>query len=57
MLTGQTYTPPEAKTTTAILPCLPDHLRRQLLVERARLLEMARSIEKAKARRPRPLSN
>ena len=47
MLNRQTYTPPEAEA--AILPCLPDHLRRQLLAEQARLLEMARSIEKASA--------
>jgi hypothetical protein len=50
MLNGQTYTPnPEAEATTAILPLLPAHLRRQVLAEQARLLEMARSIEKAKA--------
>ena len=34
--------PPRAAMTT-ILPCLPDHLRRHLLGEQARLLEMARS--------------
>ena len=46
MLTPLTYTPTsEAKAT--ILPCLPDHLRRQLLAEQARLSDMARSIEKA----------
>ena len=50
MLTHLTYTPPpEAEATTAILPLLPDHLRRQVLAEQARLLEMARSIEKVSA--------
>jgi len=50
MLTEKTNTPDlEAEATTAILPLLPDHLRRQLLAEQARLLEMARSIETAKA--------
>ena len=49
MFIGKTYTPPEAEATTAILPLLPDHLRRQVLAEQARLLEMARSIEKVSA--------
>ena len=34
---------PARAAMTTILPCLPDHLRRQLLGEQARLLEMARS--------------
>ena len=46
MLTPLTYTPTSG-AEAAILPCLPDHLRRQVLAEQARLLEMARSIEKA----------
>ena len=49
MLNCQTYTPPEGEASTAILPLLPDHLRRQLLAELARLLEMARSIGKSSA--------
>jgi len=48
MLTHLTYTP-TSEAEAAILPCLPDHLRRQVLAEQARLLEMARSIEKASA--------
>jgi hypothetical protein len=48
MLNRQTYTPPP-EAEAVILPLLPDHLRRQLLAEQARLLEMARSIEKASA--------
>ena len=48
MLTPLTYTPTSEAEAT-ILPCLPDHLRRQLLAEQARLLEMARSTEKASA--------
>jgi len=59
MLTRKTYTPdpdPEAEATTAILPCLPDHLRRQVLAEQARLLEMARSIENNQGERPREVS-
>lgn len=51
MLADLTYTPPP-ESEAAILPCLPDHLRRQLLAEQARLLEMARSIEKASAGDP-----
>ena len=51
MLIGKAYTPPP-QAKAAILPCLPAHLRRQLLAEQARLLEMARSIEKAKASNP-----
>jgi len=52
MLTEKTYTPAiKAEATTAILPLLPDHLRRQVLAERARLLDMARSIGKASAGR------
>jgi hypothetical protein len=39
---------PEAEA--AILPCLPDHLRRQVLVVRARLLEIGGSIEKPSRR-------
>jgi len=49
MLTRKTYTPALEAEAPPILPCLPDHLRRQLLAEQARLLEMARSIETAKA--------
>jgi hypothetical protein len=57
MLADLTYTPnPEAEATTAILPCLPDHLRRQLLAEQARLLEMARSVENSQGERPREVS-
>ena len=48
MLTHLTYTP-TSEAEAAILPCLPDHLRRQVLAEQARLLEMARSIEKVSA--------
>jgi hypothetical protein len=49
MLADLTYTP-TSEAEAAILPCLPDHLRRQVLAEQARLLEMARSIEKASRR-------
>ena len=57
MLTHLTHTPPpEAEATTAILPLLPDHLRRQLLAEQARLLEMARSIENNQGERPREVA-
>ena len=49
MLNRQTYTQPEGEASTAILPLLPDHLRRQVLAEQARLLEMARSIETTRA--------
>ena len=51
MLNRQTYTQPEGEASTAILPLLPDHLRRQVLAEQARLLEMARSIENNQGRR------
>jgi len=48
--------PPRASMTTTILPLLPDHLRRQLLAEQARLLEMARSVENNQGERPREVS-
>ena len=48
MLTHLTYTPTSEAEAT-ILPCLPEHLRRQVLGEQARLSDMARSIEKASA--------
>jgi hypothetical protein len=57
MLNGQTNAPnPEAEATTAILPLLPAHLRRQVLAEQARLLEMARSVENNQGERPREVS-
>lgn len=51
MLTPLTYTPTSESEAT-ILPCLPDHLRRQVLAEQARLLEHGRSIENNQAERP-----
>ena len=48
--------PSQAAMTATILPCLPEHLRRQLLAEQARLLEMARSIENNQGERPREVS-
>ena len=57
MLTYLTYTPDlEAKATTAILPCLPAHLRRQVLAEQARLLETARSVENSQGEQPREVA-
>ena len=47
--------PPRTAMTT-ILPCLPDHLRRQLLAEQARLLEMARSVESNQGERTREVT-
>ena len=41
---------------TTILPCLPDHLRRQLLAEQARLLELARSTENNQGEPPREVA-
>ena len=55
MLNRQTYTPPP-EAEAVILPLLPDHLRRQLLAEQARLLEMARSIENNQGERPREVA-
>ncbi len=51
MLTGKTYTP-DLEAEAAILPGVPPHLRAQLAREQARLLEMARSVEKAEAAGP-----
>ena len=52
---GRSPSPPNVSMTT-ILPCLPDHLRRQVLAEQARLLEMARSIENNQGERPREVA-
>ena len=52
MLISQTYTPPEAEATTAILPLLPDHLRDQALRLLAQLSEHGRSIENNQGERP-----
>ena len=55
MLADLTYTPTSG-AEAVILPCLPDHLRRQVLAEQARLLEMARSIENNQGERPREVA-
>ena len=55
MLTHLTYTP-TSEAEAAILPCLPDHLRRQVLAQQARLLEMARSVENHQGEPPREVA-